>query len=70
MRISWDRCDRIGCKGNPIALIEFRGEPSILTGSVYDIQVRVCKKDFDAEAKDPSMRVIKKRSQQSVDSGM
>ena len=70
MRISWNRCDRIGCKEKPIALIEFRGEPSVLTGTVYDIQVRVCKKDFEAESKDPTMKVIKKRSQQSVESGM
>ena len=63
MRISWNQCDAIGCKKPPIALIEFRAKPSIMTGKVYDIQVRACKTHYDAESKDPSMKIIRKRRQ-------
>ena len=61
MRIRWDRCDAINCKCIPVKLIEFRASPSILTGKIYDITVRVCQKHFEAEGKDPSMKLLKSR---------
>lgn len=61
-RIPWDRCDAVGCKESPIALIEMEGMKSIISENQYIAQVRVCRSHYDKQIKAPNfLRIVKKR---------
>lgn len=59
-KLTWERCDAVSCKNDPIAYVKFPAV-SPFTKDKYTIWVRVCEKDFKAELKDPRMEVVKIR---------
>ena len=59
-KLTWERCDRVGCKDEPIAYIKMKGNSPFLKQK-YWVWVRVCKQDLQAELKDPKAIIIKIR---------
>ena len=59
-RLTWERCDCVSCKKEPVAYIKIRGK-SIFNKDKWWLWIRVCEKELKAEMKDPLMEVVKIR---------